>query len=47
MKWTNDWIRDIEEPNREFLFLIANRNRAGEMKRQNKAVNPSGGSGVS
>lgn len=47
MKWTNDWIRDIEEPNREFLFLIANQNRAGEKKRQNKAVNPSGGSGVS
>lgn len=22
MKWTNDWIRDAEEPNREFLFLI-------------------------
>ena len=22
MKWTNDWIRDSEEPNREFLFLI-------------------------
>jgi len=22
MKWTNDWIRDSESPNREFLFLI-------------------------
>ena len=22
MKWTNDWIRDAESPNREFLFLI-------------------------
>lgn len=22
MKWTNEWIRDAEEPNREFLFLI-------------------------
>ncbi len=22
MKWTNDWIRDAQEPNREFLFLI-------------------------
>ena len=22
MKWTNDWIREAEEPNREFLFLI-------------------------
>ena len=22
MKWTNEWIRDTEEPNREFLFLI-------------------------
>jgi adenine-specific DNA-methyltransferase len=22
MKWTNRWIRDAEEPNREFLFLI-------------------------
>jgi len=28
MKWTNDWIRDIDEPNREFLFLIANTHRA-------------------
>lgn len=24
MKWTNDWVRNIDEPNREFLFLIAN-----------------------
>ena len=22
MKWTNEWIKDVEEPNREFLFLI-------------------------
>jgi adenine-specific DNA-methyltransferase len=22
MKWTNDWIRDVESPNREFLFLL-------------------------
>lgn len=22
MKWTNEWIRDAEAPNREFLFLI-------------------------
>lgn len=22
MKWTNEWIRDVEEPNREFLFLL-------------------------
>ena len=22
MKWTNDWIRDAEGPNREFLFLL-------------------------
>ena len=22
MKWTNEWIRDAESPNREFLFLI-------------------------
>jgi adenine-specific DNA-methyltransferase len=22
MKWTNDWIRDAEQPNREFLFLL-------------------------
>ncbi len=22
MKWTNDWIREAEEPNREFLFLL-------------------------
>jgi adenine-specific DNA-methyltransferase len=25
MKWTNDWIRDAEMPNREFLFLIEKR----------------------
>jgi len=23
MKWTNEWLRDAEEQNREFLFLIA------------------------
>lgn len=22
MRWTNDWVRDCEEPNREFLFLL-------------------------
>jgi adenine-specific DNA-methyltransferase len=22
MKWTNDWIRDTDRPNREFLFLL-------------------------
>lgn len=22
MKWTNDWIRDADGPNREFLFLL-------------------------
>lgn len=22
MKWTNEWIRDVNEPNREFLFLM-------------------------
>ena len=22
MRWTNEWIRDAEEPNREFLFLV-------------------------
>lgn len=22
MKWTNDWVREAEEPHREFLFLI-------------------------
>ncbi len=22
MKWTHEWVRDAEEPNREFLFLI-------------------------
>ncbi len=25
MKWTNEWLRDVEEPNREFLFLIEKR----------------------
>lgn len=27
MKWTNDWIRDAEKPNREFLFLLHNTRR--------------------
>ena len=22
MRWTNDWIRDAEKPNTEFLFLM-------------------------
>jgi len=22
MKWTNEWLKDIEQPNREFLFLL-------------------------
>jgi adenine-specific DNA-methyltransferase len=22
MKWTHEWLRDMEQPNREFLFLI-------------------------
>ena len=22
MRWTNAWIREAEEPNREFLFLV-------------------------
>jgi adenine-specific DNA-methyltransferase len=22
MKWTNEWLRDAEKPNREFLFLL-------------------------
>ena len=22
MKWTNEWLRDVEENNREFLFVI-------------------------
>ena len=22
MRWTNEWLRDVEKPNREFLFLI-------------------------
>lgn len=22
MKWTNEWLRDAEQPNREFLFLV-------------------------
>ncbi|MCR4299689.1 MAG: hypothetical protein NUV75_13250 [Gallionella sp.] len=22
MKWTNEWLRDADEPNREFIFLV-------------------------
>ena len=22
MKWTNKWVKDAEQPHREFLFLI-------------------------
>ncbi|MGI8641065.1 MAG: hypothetical protein ACR2MG_14110 [Pyrinomonadaceae bacterium] len=22
MRWTNDWIRESEKPNQEYLFLI-------------------------
>jgi len=36
MKWTNDWIRDAEEPNREFLFLIDTQTSKTQ---QNKAMN--------
>lgn len=25
MKWTNEWLREAEEPNREFLFLLEKR----------------------
>lgn len=25
MRWTNEWLRDVEKPNREFLFLIEKR----------------------
>lgn len=25
MSWTNEWLRDAEEPNREFLFLVEKR----------------------
>ena len=25
MKWTNEWLRDADEPNREFLFLVEKR----------------------
>jgi len=38
MKWTNDWVRDIDEPNREFLFLIATNRSNTEKERQNKAL---------
>ena len=27
MRWTNEWVRDAEQPNREFLFLIKNSHR--------------------
>ena len=27
MKWTNEWLRDAEEPNREFLFLLEKTDR--------------------
>lgn len=26
MKWTNDWTREAEAPNREFLFLLEKSN---------------------
>jgi adenine-specific DNA-methyltransferase len=26
MRWTNDWIREAEKPNREFLFLMKKKN---------------------
>jgi len=22
MRWTNEWLRDVDKPHREFLFLI-------------------------
>jgi|UPI00036D93F8 hypothetical protein len=22
MKWTNEWLKDTQKPNREFIFLI-------------------------
>lgn len=25
MRWTNDWIKDIDEPNKEYLFLLRKR----------------------
>ncbi len=25
MRWTNEWLRDVEKPHREFLFLIEKR----------------------
>jgi len=25
MKWTNEWVKDSEQPNREFLFLMEKR----------------------
>jgi adenine-specific DNA-methyltransferase len=34
MQWTKEWIKEAEEPNREFLFLIEKENKP------NKAVHP-------
>lgn len=34
MKWTNEWLRKIEEPHKEFLFLLDK----GEIPRQRKVV---------
>lgn len=39
MKWTNDWIRDAEAPNREFLFLLR---KSPSTKRLGKCVNRGG-----
>ncbi len=22
MRWTNEWLKDAEQPNKEFLFLV-------------------------
>ena len=30
MRWTNDWIKDVDEPNKEYLFLL-------RKKRQNSS----------
>ncbi|VAX42222.1 Adenine-specific methyltransferase [hydrothermal vent metagenome] len=27
MKWTSEWIREVDSPNREFLFLLENKKR--------------------
>ncbi len=40
MKWTNDWIREAEEPNREFLFLLEN---SVVKERHNRSLLGSGG----